>query len=141
MIPGSFPGEGSRYGWASVINSTLQPTMGLRWLLCYEESDADICHLQKAAPKHWFASSKKISVKRCPTRFGSISWETKALSDRRWKITLDVSDGFTGDIRIHLHTPDGSPLQKVSLGSIGGSSILLDRATLSHSTHVEIDVT
>jgi hypothetical protein len=139
MIPGSYPGEGSRYGWASVINSTLQPTMGLRWLLCYEESDADVCHLQKAAPKHWFTNSKKISIKRCPTRFGTISWETTALSDRSWKITLDVSDGFTGDVRIHIHAPDGNSLHKASLGTIEGSSILLDRATLSHSIHVEID--
>jgi hypothetical protein len=139
MIPGSFPGEGSRYGWASVVNSTLQPAMGLRWLLCYEESDADVCHLQKAAPKHWFANSKKISVKRCPTRFGMIGWETKAIADRRWTITVDVSDGFSGDIRIHLHTPDGDALQKVSLGSIVGSSILIDRATISHTTHFEID--
>jgi hypothetical protein len=113
--------------------------MGLRWLLCYEESDADVCHLQKAAPKHWFANSKKISVKRCPTRFGMIGWETKAIADRRWTITVDVSDGFSGDIRIHLHTPDGDALQKVSLGSIVGSSILIDRATISHTTHFEID--
>lgn len=139
MIPGGFPGDGGRYGWASVVNSTLQPTMGLRWLLCYEESDADVCHLQKAAPKHWFEDSKKISVKRCPTRFGSIGWETKAIGHHRWKITLDVSEGFSGDIRIHIHTPDGEPLQRVSLGRIEGGSILLDRATLSHSTHVEID--
>jgi hypothetical protein len=141
MIPGSFPGEGNRYGWASVINSTLQPAMGLRWLLCYEESDADVCHLQKAAPKHWFASSKKISVKRCPTRFGTISWTTLSLSDRQWKIVLDVSDSFTGDVRIHIHAPDGDPIHKSSLGTIEGSSILLDRDILSHSTHVELDAT
>jgi hypothetical protein len=139
MIPGSYPGEGSRYGWASVINSTLQPTLGLRWLLCYEESDADVCHLQKAAPKHWFTNSKKISVKRCPTRFGTVSWETTALSDRSWKIILDVSAGFTGDVRIHIHAPDSKSLHKASLGTIEGSSILLDRATLSPSTHFEID--
>jgi len=139
MIPGSFPGEGGRYGWASVINSTLQPAMGLRWLLCYEESDADICHLQKAAPKHWFATSNKISVKRCPTRFGTITWETRAITNRSWHITLDVSEGFTGDVRLHLHPPDGNPLQRTSLGTLERSSILLDRATFAHSTHLEID--
>ncbi len=141
MIPGSYPGDGSRYGWASVVNSTLQPALGLRWLLCYEESDAEVCHLQKAAPKHWFISSKKISVKRCPTRFGAISWETTALSDRSWKIVVDVSEGFSGDVRIHLHPPDGKPLLKASLGTLEATSILLERAMFSRSAHVEIDAT
>jgi hypothetical protein len=140
LIPGSFAGEGGRYGWASVINSTLQPTLGLRWLLCYEESDADVCHLQKAAPKHWFASEKKISVKRCPTRFGSVSWETKALSDHSWKITLDAATGFAGDIRIHIHPPDGKPLQKASSGTVAEDSVVLNRAMFSGQAHFEIDV-
>ena len=139
LIPGSFSGEGGRYGWASVINSTLQPAMGLRWLLCYEESDADVCHLQKAAPKHWFRSAQKIAVKRCPTRFGTITWETKSLPDRKWKIVLDVSEGFAGDVRIHIHAPDGEPLRSASAGSIDGRTILLPRATFSSSTHLEID--
>jgi hypothetical protein len=138
LIPGSYPGEGNRYGWASVINSTLQPAMGLRWLLCYEDSDADVCHLQKAAPKHWFAASKKISVRQCPTRFGVIGWETLALSDHSWKIVLDVADGFSGDVRIHIHAPDGHPLRQASVGMIEASTILLDRSTLSRSTHLEI---
>ena len=68
FIPGSFAGEGDRYGWASVVNSALQPALGLRWLLCYEESDHDVCHLQKAAPKHWFGRGNTIAVSACPTR-------------------------------------------------------------------------
>lgn len=40
--------------------SILQPTLGLRWLLCYEEADAEICHLQKAAPKYWFKAGERI---------------------------------------------------------------------------------
>src|SRR6185437_10417684 len=94
FIPGSFAGEGNRYGWSAVVNSVLQPTLGLRWLLCYEEWDNDVCHLQKAAPKHWFANGEEISVANCPTRFGSLSWSTRAVSNHHWKITLDCEKGF-----------------------------------------------
>ena len=140
LIPGSFAGEGGRYGWASVINSTLQPTLGLRWLLCYEESDTEICHLQKAAPKDWFAAGKTISVKHCPTRFGNVGWTTKALSDRHWKVALDVSSGFSGDIRIHIHAPDGKLIQTASAGTITGNAVLISRAMFASQSHFEIDI-
>lgn len=139
-LPGSFPGDGGRYGWASVINSTLQPTLGLRWLLCYEESDTDICHFQKAAPKHWFAKGQAISVAKCPTRFGAVQWSTHAVSDRQWKVKLFLPAGFGGDILLHIHPLDGKPLQRTSLGDIHGDSVVLSRAMFANTTHFDIDI-
>jgi hypothetical protein len=49
-----------------VVNSALQPTLGLRWLLCYEENHRDVCNLQKAAPKHWFAKGERIARTEVP---------------------------------------------------------------------------
>jgi hypothetical protein len=140
-IPGSFAGEGNRYGWASVINSTLQPTLGLRWLLCYEESDKDVCHLQKAAPKHWFANGEKISVSKCPTRFGTVSWTTHAVSDRQWKVTVDVSTGFGGDLVLHIHPQDGKPIRSTSAGTATDDSIVLTKGTFTTTSQLEITVT
>jgi hypothetical protein len=139
-IPGSYAGEGNEYGWSAVINSALQPTLGLRWLLCYEEWDKDICHLQKAAPKHWFAKGETISVARCPTRFGPISWSTAATAGHDWKIKLDCPQGFTGDLIIHIHPSDGHPIQTASAGTIVNNSIHLPRTTLAGQSHFEIDV-
>jgi hypothetical protein len=139
-IPGSFPGDGGRYGWASVINSTLQPTLGLRWLLCYEESDKEVCHLQKAAPKHWFAKGQTISVAKCPTRFGQVQWSTQSVSDHQWKVKLQIPAGFSGDIQIHVHPPDGGLLHKTSVGSIENNSVMLSRAVLSGSSQFDIDI-
>ena len=141
FIPGSYAGEGNRYGWASVINSTLQPALGLRWLLCYEESDKDVCHLQKAAPKHWFASGETISVSKCPTRFGIVSWSTRSISDRHWKVVLNIPNGFTGDVVIHIHPKDGRPLQTTSMGTIAGYTIVLPRDTFNAGPQLELDVT
>jgi hypothetical protein len=140
FIPGSYAGEGNRYGWAAVINSTLQPTLGLRWLLCYEESDQDICHLQKAAPKHWFAEGKEISVKRCPTRFGHISWSTEALGGRRWKIVIDTEGVFQGDLKVHIHPEDDGQITHASVGAVEGRVVRLAKETLAGGTHFTIEV-
>jgi hypothetical protein len=140
FIPGSFAGEGNRYGWSAVVNSALQPTLGLRWLLCYEEWDRDVCHLQKAAPKHWFASGEEISVAHCPTRFGPLSWSTKALSDHHWRITIDCPHSFSGDLVVHIHPNNGGPIQTSSAGKIVGNGILLPRSTFAAQSHFEIEV-
>ena len=139
-IPGSFAGEGGRYGWASVVNSTLQPTLGLRWLLCYEERDKDVCHLQKAAPKHWFANGETISVSKCPTRFGVVSWSTQAVEDREWKVTLDIPKGFSGDLIIHIHPNDGKPVRRSSMGTVGDNTIALNKDLLAGNSHFEIEI-
>ena len=140
FIPGSYAGEGSPYGWSAVINSTLQPTLGLRWLLCYEESDASVCHLQKAAPKHWFAEGEFISVKRCPTRFGTIGWKTIALANRRWRVSLMLPAEFSGDLHVHIHPPDGRPLLTVSLGKIQGDAVVIKASQLAGRAAMEIEV-
>jgi len=130
FMPGGHPLEGSAYAWSAVVNSTLQPALGLRWLLCYEETDADVCHLQKAAPRHWFANGETIAVRNCPTRFGTIGWSTRSLTDRQWKITVDLPRAFAGDLVIHVHAPDGRPLHKTSSGRVQGDSVVFQRNAL-----------
>lgn len=140
-IPGGRPGEGNPYLWSSVVNSVLQPTLGLRWLLCYEESNADVCHLQKAAPKHWFAAGQTISVEKCPTRFGSVSWSTRATSNTSWTVTIQTSSGFSGDLAVHIHPPGGGALRTTAAGRVEGTKIVFPRGTFSSSSTQTIDVT
>ncbi len=139
-IPGGSADKGNPFFSSAVVNSVLQPALGLRWLLCYEESDHDICHLQKAAPKHWFKQGKTISVRNCPTRFGTIQWSTKAVADRQWKVTLDVPKGFSADIQVHIHPSDGQPIRNTSMGSISGDMVILKSSDFTGRQHFEIDV-
>jgi hypothetical protein len=138
-LPGSYPGDGNPYLWSAVINSVLQPTLGLRWLLCYEESDQDICHLQKAAPKHWFAAGQQISVTKCPTRFGQISWTTKSTGNG-WEVSVEVTDGFTGNLVIHIHPPDGRRLQTASAGEVSNDRVVISHETLTGSRKMTLRV-
>jgi hypothetical protein len=139
-VPGGAPGQGSRYGWSTVVNSVLQPALGLRWLLCYEESNADVCHLQKAAPRHWFAAGERIKVSKCPTRFGQLSWSTVAHGDRDWQIQLDCEQPFAGEIFIHIHAPDGRPIEHTSAGNLVGNAIHFTVKELRSSQHITIRV-
>lgn len=139
-LPGGYPGEQSRYGWASVINSTLQPTLGLRWLLCYEENDHEVCHLQKAAPKHWFAKGKRIAVDRCPTRFGTVSWSCEAVSNSSWKIAITPQGSFQGDIRLHIHPLAATALRSSSLGKVEGTCVLITKDAMPSNGPIELSV-
>jgi hypothetical protein len=144
LLPGSYPGEGNRYGWSAVVNSELQPALGLRWLLCYEERDHAVAHLQKAAPKHWFADGQEMHVERCPTRFGLISWNTRAVpggSNRpKWRVTIQFASPFTADLIIHIHPPDGKPLRRTSLGHLKRDRVTLPAATLAGRTELEVEI-
>ncbi len=137
-IPGSFPGEGSRYGWSAVVNSTLQPTLGLRWMLCYEESDQPLCHLQKGAPKHWFARGKRIQVRHCPTRWGVISWSTEATSDHAWRVEVNVPAGFAATLAIHIHPADNTQLRQASAGVVTKDRISITPAMFARQSHFVI---
>lgn len=139
-VPGGYPGEQSPYGWSAVINSTLQPALGLRWLLCYEENDRDICHLQKAAPSHWFKKGERIAVKRCPTRFGTISWSTEATSDRSWKVNLMQGPDFNGDIHLHIHPPSRAKLISSSLGQVSGNIVKIPAVLIRNQSPLEFRV-
>ena len=144
MLPGSYPGEGSPYGWSAVVNSELQPALGLRWLLCYEEHDRAVVHLQKAAPKHWFAPGERIRVENCPARFGSVSWVVESLphtkTGRGWRASIQVEASFSADIFLHIHPPDGEPLQSTSLGRLEKACVILPSALLAGQKQIELEI-
>jgi hypothetical protein len=144
LLPGNYPGEGSPYAWSAVVNSELQPAMGLRWLLCYEEHDRDVVHLQKAAPKHWFSPGVVIRVANCPTRFGPISWSTQALDLAKGTARLRVEITFTGpfaaDLYIHIHPPERVPLRSSTLGEVHPAYIHVPAAQLTGKTRITMDI-
>ncbi len=140
-IPGSYPGEGSPYGWSAAVNSALQPTLGLRWMLCYEQSDQPLCHLQKGTPKHWFTQGKRIRVRRCPTRWGIISWSTEAISDHDWRVELEAPVGFAATLAIHIHPTDNAHLRSSSAGTLAKDRVNVTPAMFALQSHLVITIT
>ena len=144
LLPGNYPGEGNPYAWSAVVNSELQPTLGLRWLLCYEEHDRDIVHLQKAAPQHWFNAGERIRVERCPTRFGAISWVTESLpiagQSPRWRVEIQLAELKGATLVVHIHPPDRRPLKSASAGELHSNYVILPAATLAGTDKIVLEV-
>ncbi|HVT98342.1 MAG TPA: hypothetical protein VHE33_12620 [Acidobacteriaceae bacterium] len=140
MLPGGYPGDGSPYGWSAVVNSELQAALGLRWLLCYEEHDQDVVHLQKAAPKSWFLPGERIQVTNCPTRFGTVSWTTTTRNGGGWKMNLALPQPFAADLHVHIHPPDGRPLRSASLGTVEKACVVLPAGLIANRTNLEIEI-
>jgi len=140
LVPGGAAGEGQKYSWSATVNSVLQPTLGLRWLLCYEESDKQRVHLQKAAPCHWFAAGLIIAVERCPTRFGLIAWKTIAKADAHWSVSLDVPLHFEAELILHLHPPGGKRLISTSAGVLQGNSVVLSRDLFASRESIQLEI-
>ncbi len=145
LLPGSYPGEGSSYAWSAVVNSELQAALGLRWMLCYEEHDRAVVHLQKAAPKHWFNAGELIRVENCPTRFGNITWSTESISGSatgvRWHVTLSFQTPFQADLIVHIHPPAARALKSTSMGELRRSWVVLPAPLLAGKKTINFQVT
>jgi hypothetical protein len=144
LLPGSYPGEGDSYAWSAVVNSELQAALGLRWLLCYEEHDRAVVHLQKAAPKHWFHAGEMIRVEKCPTRFGSITWSTESISGSgtglRWQVSLSFQTPFPADLIVHIHPPAARALKSTSMGELRRSWVVLPAPLLAGKRTINFQV-
>ena len=148
LLPGNYPGEGSPYAWSAVVNSELQPALGLRWLLCYEEHDRNVVHLQKAAPKHWFKPGKVIRVEDCPTRFGPVGWATTSLTRNsamgsnqpRWQVEIHFQRPFLADLIVHVHPPNGQALHTSSVGQVRPDRVLLPSPLLREKLLMTLEI-
>ena len=144
LFPGNYPGEGSPYAWSAVVTSELQPALGLRWLLCYEEHNRAVVHLQKAAPKHWFGAGERIRVENCPTRFGHISWTTEATGGAgnrpHWRVEIALPESFGADLIVHIHPPSREALRSASLGELHADRVVLPASVLAGRNKVTIEV-
>jgi hypothetical protein len=144
LIPQGYAGEGNPYAWSAKVGSAVQPSLGLRWLLCYEEQDRDVVHIQKAAPSHWFRSGERIQVRNCPTRFGRLSWSTQSASgnhgDHRWHVEIEFEAPFKADLHLHVHPPGRVPLQTASVGKVHNSWVVLSASLLVGKAKLAIEI-
>jgi hypothetical protein len=80
-----------------------------RWMLVFEEPQADILWLAKATPRDWLADGQQVKVSNAPTRWGAVSYSlTSHLQERTIdsRIMLSASP-FPAAIHLRLRVPEG----------------------------------
>jgi hypothetical protein len=86
-----------------------------RWMLVFEERDADVLWLCRATPRRWLAPGKGIAVRRAPTRWGLVSFAVTPLADRVEATVELPRANFPAELRLRLRLPDGRRIDRVTL--------------------------
>ncbi|HVN99592.1 MAG TPA: hypothetical protein VMT49_06085 [Steroidobacteraceae bacterium] len=89
----------------------------LRWLLVFEEPDAEVLWLGRGLPRQWLADGQLTSVASAPTRWGRVGFAIQpALHARRIdaRVSFPVR-GVAAQTKLRLRTRAGERLRSVTL--------------------------
>ncbi len=112
----------------------------VRWMLAFEENDAERLHLARALPRAWLASGRPISISGAPTRWGGVDLTLRSdPAERRvvGHVTLH-GPGRPCETLLRLRAPKawGSPTARVNgvprpMSGPATDTLSLDSAKLS----------
>jgi len=87
-----------------------------KWMLVFEERDADVLWLCRATPRRWLGKDGGISVRRATTRWGPIDFSITPCDDGsiRAEIELPRKD-FPAELRLRLRAPGAKRIHEVAL--------------------------
>lgn len=76
----------------------LMAALMARWLLVFEDPQAEVLWLGKGIPRDWLADGRHVSVQEAPTRWGRVGYEI-------------ASSIATGHVRARVHLPAAANMQ------------------------------
>lgn len=94
----------------------------LRWMMVYEESDADRLHLLRAVPRDWLASGREIALSGAPTRWGDVdvSLTVDLAAGRARARVRHTGATRPGETHLRLRLPKGHVLAG---GTVNGAAL------------------
>jgi hypothetical protein len=95
----------------------LVASMLTRWLLVFEDPEAEMLWLAKATPRAWLEEGKKIVVEAAPTRWGRVGYTIASqLKSRTIRAMLDLpATGIAAEIHLRLRAPGDRRVQSATL--------------------------
>lgn len=92
-------------------------TLFARWLLVFEDPEAEVLWLGKAIPRAWLEDGKKIGVSGATTRWGRVDYSIASSVSRRSVAATIVfpERGFAAETRLRLRVPNDMRLKSVTV--------------------------
>lgn len=115
-------------GGGAIFCIPAQQTIPLlvRWMLVFEDSDADVLHLGRAIPRAWVATGKPIAIEQAPTRYGRVSYKLETRGEELVAmVALPAAGKLPKELHVSFRAPEGKKLTSVVVngkpGRVGGT--------------------
>jgi len=87
-----------------------------KWMLVFEERDADVLWLCRATPRRWLGPDGSITVRRAATRWGPVDFTITPRGDGPLSAQIELPRAdFPAEIRLRLRVPNAQPIRHVVL--------------------------
>lgn len=88
----------------------------LRWMLVYEDADAERLHLARAVPGDWLLSGRPVAIDGAPTRWGPAGFSLTADTDgRAIRGEVRMPARAPAETWLHLRLPKGKSIRSLSV--------------------------
>jgi hypothetical protein len=88
----------------------------VRWMLVFEDSDADRLYLGKALPREWVGSGHEIAINTAPTRWGHVDYRltAKGPSQLLATVILQGSKAAPAELHVKFRLPLDKSIQSIT---------------------------
>ncbi|HEY1499277.1 MAG TPA: Tat pathway signal protein [Acidobacteriaceae bacterium] len=94
----------------------------VRWMLVFEDPDADKLYFGRALPRQWVATGKPIGIEHAPTRWGRVSYRLSPGGENQLVATITLSE--QNDLPKELHVSFRVPTSKSLSGlTVNGQTL------------------
>lgn len=98
------------------VPAQLVTPLAAKWMLVFEERDADVLWLCRATPRRWLGPDGGITVRRAPTRWGPVDFAITPGRDGTIRAEIKLAGNkFPAEIRLRLRVPGKQRVQHVTL--------------------------
>lgn len=89
----------------------------LRWMLVFEDPDADRLYLGRALPRKWVGAGTPIGIEQAPTRWGRVDYRLEHHGSDRLvaAIALPVKGDIPGELHVSFRAPAGQSVQSLTV--------------------------
>ena len=84
----------------------------VRWMLVFEDPDAERLYFGRALPRAWTAAGKPIGIEQAPTRWGRVDYQLAARGENQLvaTITLPAQGRLPEELHVSFRLPSGKSL-------------------------------
>jgi hypothetical protein len=88
----------------------------VRWMLVFEDSDADRLYLGKALPRDWVGSGQEIAIEAAPTRWGRVDYRMtpKGSGQLLATVSLHGTNASPSELQVKFRLPAGKSIQSIT---------------------------